>query len=283
MPLRLAILLVVCAWTLLPGCRPARPSTAQAVAPTPARETARLGSLSDSPHLLFGLPVDADPSDDYLMDKGAYVLSYNRERRAANWVAWRLSAADLGSADRSDDFRADEQIPSELHRIMPSDYTRSGYDRGHLCPSADRTKDKASNSVTFLMSNMLPQAHALNAGPWKGIETYERELVTKDGKDVYVVAGGLFARTTGKTIGPGVAVPIAIYRVTIVVPAGSGPNDVSEVTPVLAVEMPNDASAKGHKWTEYRLSVDQVEGDTGYDFLSTLPDQVEQKIEAVAP
>jgi endonuclease G len=269
--------------TLL-GCGSPPPSTTAhaAASPASAEPSAHLENLRDSPHVLFGLPVDADPSDDYLMDKTAYVLSYNRARGSANWVAWRLRADDLGTTDRANDFRADDQVPSHFHRITPSDYARSGYDRGHLCPSADRTKDEATNSETFLMSNMLPQVHALNAGPWKGIETYERELVANEGKSVYVVAGGIFARAP-KTIGQGVAVPIATYRVTVVVQPGSGPNDVSDVTPILAVEMPNDASAKGHKWGEFRVSVDRVERDTGYDFLSALPDDVEARVEARAP
>jgi len=97
------------------------------------------------------------------------------------------------------------------------------------------------------MTNMMPQVHALNAGPWKGIETHERELVTKQGMDVYVVAGGLFGANP-TTIGRGVAVPAASCRVTTVVQQGQGSSDVLATTPVLAVEMPNHASAKGRKW-----------------------------------
>jgi endonuclease G len=132
------------------------------------------------------------------------------------------------------------------------------------------------------MTNMIPQVHALNAGAWKSIESYERELVTRDGKDVYVVAGGIFGRGSA-TIGHGVAVPVSSYRVAIVVEHGQGPTDVSEATPVFAVEMPNDASAKGHKWGEFRLSVDRVERDTGYDFFSALPDEIEERLEAQVP
>jgi len=283
MPPRLALMVLGCAWPLLVSCGgPGRATSADAAAPTSVKEATGPTSLGNSPHVRFGVPVDGDSSDDYLMDKGAYVLSYNRARGSANWVAWRLRADDLGTTARADNFQADNQVPPDFRRIVPSDYTRSGYDRGHLCPSAHRTKDKATNSETFLMSNMLPQVHALNAGPWKGVETYERELVAKDGRDVYVVAGGLFAPTP-TTIGHGVAVPIATFRVTIVVQPGSGPNDVSEVTPLFAVEMPNDASAKGRKWSEFRVSVDQVERDTGYDYLSEVPDEVEDTVEAMEP
>lgn len=283
-PRRVGLVLTLLSAALLPSCgAPARPARATATTATPAAEaTPSLAGLLDSPHVRFGVPIDGDPSDDYLVNRGAFVASYNRNRGVANWVAWRLTTEDLGAVDRGDDFRADDRLPSDFPRILASDYRGSGYDRGHLCPSAHRTNDAGANSVTFLMSNMMPQVHALNAGPWKGIETYERELVAKDGNDVYVVAGGIFP-SSPKMIGRGVAVPVTTYRVTIVVQREAGPNDVSEATPVLAVEMPNDTSAKGHKWNEFRVTVDQVERDAGYDFLSELPDEVEEKVEAAVP
>jgi endonuclease G len=263
------------------GCGPsvAPAPVAHARAPEAAPSGAR---LQDSPQVRFGVPVDADPTDDYLMDRGAYVASYNRKRGLANWVAWRLTAADLGSADRSDDFQADQRLPPDFYRVLPGDYKRSGYDRGHLCPSAHRTHDANANSTTFLMTNMMPQVHALNAGPWKGIETYERELVAKAGKEVYVVAGGSFG-VNPSMIGHDVEVPVSSYRVTIVVQPGQGPNDVTVNTPVLALEMPNNASAKGRKWDDFRVSVDEVERDTGYDFLSALPDEIEKRLESAIP
>lgn len=256
---------------------PASPSRATATEPTSS-----ITELHSSPHVRFGVPVDANPTDDYLIDRGVYVASYNRNRGVANWVAWRLTAEDLGPADRADDFRADERLPPDFYRVLPGDYARSGYDRGHLCPSSHRTHDTGSNSTTFLMTNMIPQAHALNAGPWKGIESYERELVGRKDKDVYVVAGGIFGEAPA-TIGRGVAVPVTSYRITLVVEHGQDPTDVSVATPVFAVEMPNSAAAKGRKWVEFGVSVDKVEADTGYDFLSALPDEVEDRLEARLP
>lgn len=244
-------------------------------------ETPGGADLDDSPHVRFGVPMDTDPRDDYLIGRGAYVASYNPKRGVANWVAWRLTADDLGTTGRSDAFRADDRLPPDFYRVLSTDYKGTGYDRGHLCPSAHRTRDASTNSTTFLMTNMLPQVHALNAGPWKGIETYERELVTKAGKDVYVVAGGIFGANPS-TIGRGVAVPASSYRVTIVVEPGQGPLDATNATPVLAVEMPNDISAKGRRWAEFRVSVDDVERDTGYDYLAGLPDEIEAGLEARA-
>jgi endonuclease G len=258
----------------------AAPLGAGAASPVRAAEaTPKRPDLRDSPHVRFGVPADEDPSDDYLVDRGAYVASYNPKRGVANWVAWRLTAEDLGTIGRSDNFQADDRLPIDFYRVLPGDYRRSGYDRGHLCPSSHRTQEAGANSVTFLMTNMIPQVHALNAGPWKGVETYERELVQKDGKDVYVVAGGIYGSNPG-VIGRGVAVPTATYRVTIVVERGQGPSDVTATTPVVAVEMPNESSVKGHRWAEFRVSADQVERDSGYDFLAALADEMEARLEA---
>jgi endonuclease G len=132
------------------------------------------------------------------------------------------------------------------------------------------------------MSNMQPQLHALNAGAWKSLETYERDLAAKDGQDVYVVAGPLF-EANAKTIHVQVAVPSAAYRITVALPHGAALSDVSLSTPLYAVEVPNDPSASSRKWRDLRLSVDQVEQDTGYDFLPALPDGLEAQMESRLP
>jgi hypothetical protein len=58
------------------------------------------------------------------------------------------------------------------YRVRPTDYAGAGFDRGHLCPSADRTSSAADNSATFLMSNMIPQAPNLNRNTWENLESY---------------------------------------------------------------------------------------------------------------
>jgi endonuclease G len=235
--------------------------------------------LRKSPNVMLGVPTDADPSDDFVMDKREFVVSYNRRRNQANWVAWRVTADDLGLEGRSEAFRADQELPSDFSRVGPNEYKGSAYDRGHLCPSSHRTKDHQANALTFLMTNMQPQVHTLNAGPWKSLETYERDLAAEQGKDVYVVAGALFAASPA-TIGNGVTVPRATFRVTVVLPHGAGLHDVTASTPVYAIEMPNDNSVRGRKWPEFRTAVDNLERDSGYDFLAALPDDIEAQVEA---
>jgi hypothetical protein len=113
-------------------------------------------------NMLMGNPSGAVASTtsptNYLLIKPQYSVGYNRDQGKPIWVTWHLGSADLGSAARQDDFRSDTDLPSGWYQVKASDYVSSGFDRGHNCPSADRTATVADNSATFLMSNMMPQA-----------------------------------------------------------------------------------------------------------------------------
>jgi endonuclease G len=236
-------------------------------------------ALEASPHLAFGIPHDKDESDDLILDHGVYVVSYNRNLNVPNWVSWKLDASDLGDADRQNNFRSDDDLPGDVFRVAPKDYSKSGYDKGHMCPSAQRTATVETNSLTFLMTNMQPQVHALNGGPWSRLESFERKLADEQNKDVYIVAGGIFDAKPRRTEHK-IAIPRANFRITLVLDHGQELSDVTTDTPLYAVEMPNDDTASDHKWTDFRVKVDRIERDTGYDFLSKLPDEVEKRLES---
>jgi endonuclease G len=147
---------------------------------------------SESIHLALGNPsgasVNPATSDNYLLLKPQYALSYNRSKGHANWVAWELSQKWLGTIDRQNDFKPDDSLPSVWNKITPNAYSNSGFDRGHLCPSADRTQSAADNSATFLMTNMVPQAPELNREAWAYLEEFCRDLVSEKHK-LYIIAG----------------------------------------------------------------------------------------------
>ncbi|MEP7050635.1 MAG: DNA/RNA non-specific endonuclease [Pseudomonadota bacterium] len=229
-------------------------------------------------HLALGIPRDADPSDDRLLDERAYVVSYSPVKRVPNWVAWRLERSNLGHVKRKNDFRPDPSLPAELFHVSESDYLRSGYDRGHLCPSADREDTAEDNSTTFLFTNMQPQLHELNAGPWERLEAYERRRA-EQGDVLYIVAGGVFSAPF-PTIGRGVAVPAANFKIIVALPAGQTPRDISAATDVVAVLMPNERGVGEHVWTEFLTSVDALEQASGYDFLNAIPEPIQRVIEA---
>jgi endonuclease G len=227
----------------------------------------------------LGTPTDADPSDDVILDHSFFVLSYNPKKNDPNWVAWHLSAGDIGTTARQDNFAGDDLLPAMYYRVKTTDYTGSGYDRGHMSPSADNTASVMQNTASFLMTNMLPQYHELNAGPWEGLETFERGLALTDKKEVYIISGGIYDAAPA-TIGPGIAVPKSCFKIVVALDAGQGPCDVGLSTPIYAVIMPNEKTTTGTKWGDYTTSIDAVEMATGYDFLSGVALNVQAAIES---
>ena len=237
-----------------------------------------------SAHLALGAPTDADPSDDHLMIKPEYALSYNRSKNIANWVSWNLNASHFGDAPRMQGkFLSDESLPAGFYHVRHEDYVGTGFDRGHMVRSEERTRSPEDNRSTFLLTNILPQRHDLNAGPWLRLEEYCQRLAQKEGRELYLMAGGVF--TAGKapeTIGKGVAVPDAFFKIVVVVDRGQGAPAVNESTRVIAVIMPNTTGIMDSGWATYRTTVDDVERRTGYEFLSAVPEAVQRVVEARA-
>ena len=242
-----------------------------------------ISSATNNRNLLLGNPSNAVSSiasmDNYLLVKPQYVLSYNSKTQTANWVSWQLNRSWIGAADRQDNFRPDDSLPADWYKVRPNDYSGSGYDRGHIAPSADRTRNKPDNSSTFLMTNMMPQVPEVNRGVWGDLEDYCRELV-QQGKELHIVAGPVGRKgSIGRK--EKIAVPARIWKVIVVVnQQGLGMQGITADTRTIAVMMPNDASVKGSGWKSFRVSVAKVEKETGLNFLSNVPPQIQQVIES---
>lgn len=232
--------------------------------------------------LLLGNPSNATPDianeNNYLMFKPQYTLSYNRSRATANWVAWRLDSSWIGTADRQNDFRPDSALPAGWYQVLDSDYSGSGYDRGHMTPSADRTRSIPDNSATFLLTNIVPQLAANNQGAWEDFETYLR-TVAQSGQEIYIVSG--VAGNIG-TISQGrVVVPQYTWKVALVLPNGT--DDLQRITKgtrTIAIIVPNFPPLNiNATWREFRTSVDSVEALTGYNFFTNVPKNTQEIIE----
>jgi len=265
----------------------------QKEAVSPGSPTSPTGPVTPSQplpeHLTLGNPsgavTDINQPTNYLLSKPQYALSYHRDRGIPNWVSWHLSTDWRGSAARQDDFRADATLPAGWYQVQSSSYTGSGFDRGHLCPSADRTSTVADNSATFLMTNIMPQVPRNNQQTWANLEDYCREQLAT-GNEVYVIAGSYGRGGTGTngyatTLDQGrVTVPARCWKVVVILPAGT--DDATRVTAgtrVIAIDTPNDNTIST-TWGTYRTSVDAIETATGLDILSAVPTAVQQTIEA---
>lgn len=247
-------------------------------------------STGDNSNLLMGNPSNALMSitsdNNYLMDQTYYAESYNRTQGKPNWVSWHLGASDLGSVGRTDNFRADTNLPSSWYAVSNTSYSGSGFDRGHNCPSGDRTSATTANSATFLMTNMMPQAPNNNQVTWANLENYTRSLVTA-GSEAYIICGSYGTGGTGSnggltnTIDNGrITVPARTWKVIVILSNGSGDlSRVNNATRVIAVDMPN-TNGLNSDWKAYRTNVDAIEAATGYDILSNVPTAIQSTIEA---
>jgi endonuclease G, mitochondrial len=237
--------------------------------------------LPDEDPLIFGNPSGATSNtaneSNYLMIKPQYSLSYNRGKGEPNWVAWRLDSTWIGGAPRQDDYRGDTTLPSGWYQVQDNDYSGSGYDRGHMCPSGDRTRSIPDNSATFLMTNFVPQLGANNQGPWNDFENYCRTLAGQ-GNEIYIITGP--SGNIGTIAAGRVVIPAVTWKVVLVLPNGT--NDVSRVTRAtraFGIIVSNQPPINSNAWRNYRVTVDQVENLTGYNFFSEIPKNTQEIIE----
>ncbi|MGC4042868.1 MAG: DNA/RNA non-specific endonuclease [Armatimonas sp.] len=249
-----------------------RPGTSPAPASSPGSGGVQVGNLDANMTLgnPDGATTDASNKEHYLLTRKQYDLSYNDEKRFPNWVAWKLEAEDIGSQPRGQ-FAPDPELPDGFTRVTPSFYTGSGYDRGHNCPAKDRSANKEDNDAVFYMTNMTPQLHAMNAGPWERLESYTRTLVQQRDMTCYVVCGHA-GRELGRTRG-GVAVPEYGWKVVVAVPKGQA---VDASARVIAVKMPNDGSIREtDPWEQFLTTVSALEGELNMPLLNGLPPDVQ--------
>jgi endonuclease G, mitochondrial len=246
------------------------------------------GTTGDNSNMLLGNPSNATTDlsnyDNYLYDHTYYIESYNRDKNEPNWVSWYVGPTSLGSQDRANDFRPDTNLPSGWYEVPADAYSGSGFDRGHNCPSGDRTSTVDANEATFLMDNMIPQAPNNNEQTWANLEEYGRSLVAA-GDEIYVIMGSYGSGGTGSdgsatTVDGGkVVVPSNIWKVIVVLP--NGDNDLSRITTatrVIAVNTPN-INTINSDWTQYITSVKAIETATGYSLLTAVPASVRSVLE----
>lgn len=197
-----------------------------------------------------------------------YALDYCEEHEQAWWVFYRLTSESInGAAKRKDDFRADPMVTSGSASL--ADYKGSGYDRGHLCPAADMKLNDLSMSETFFLSNMSPQTPAFNQGIWNNLEDLVRNFCLAN-DSLYIVTGPVFKNNIGSIGSDSVTIPGYYYKV-LYNPSGT--------QRMLAFVLPNEK--RSDDFSVFTLTVDSLEQLTGIDFFPGLPDDLENRLEAV--
>lgn len=218
------------------------------------------------------IPAKLEDRPEVILYRKSYTASYNVETLCPNYVAWHLTDQRIsGDAVRDNKFRGDESVP-EQYRVETSDYSRSGYDRGHMCPAGDCKNSEEFMAESFLMTNMCPQGHNLNAGDWRELEEQCREWVSAYG-EVFIACGPVFDSERPKKIGRRkeyrISVPDRFFKVVLM---------MGRIPKAIGFIYPNDDTNLDIR--DYAVSVDEVERITGIDFYPSLPDDIEDKVEA---
>lgn len=198
-----------------------------------------------------------------------YTVSYNYLWRQPNWVGYELTRQEtLGTEKRNGRFMPDPLAQGGT--ATNADYTRSGYDKGHMAPAADMKWSATAMKESFYFSNISPQHPELNRRKWKDLENKAREWSLADSA-IIIVCGPIMESRPSRSIGRNrVAVPRRFFKV-ILSPYTRSPRAIGFIFP----NSPSTAPLRS-----YAVTVDSVERAAGMDFFSALPDELEDKIEA---
>jgi len=199
-----------------------------------------------------------------------FFVDFNCENGTPNYVSWELLSTETdGPVSRSNNFWQDTDIKG---CPTTDDYKHSGYDRGHLCPSADQKWSKSAMEDCFVMTNICPQTSSLNSGAWNTLEKKERLWAQRDSA-IIIIAGPIYETEDTKRIGhTGVRVPSAFFKV-LYAPYATPARAIAFVYP--------NMKAPGNM-ANYSMSIDRLEEITRYDFFYTLPPDVQNQIESTA-
>lgn len=272
--------------TSLPA--PTTGPTTRRVPMTPERVAEIVAGHDLGDPLTLGNPSNASSDrNNYLINRPVYAVSWNDELGIPNWVSWRTVKSNFGDGKRAPGFEPDPGLPKGFRKVYHDDYSGSGFDRGHMCPNADRDATTELASLTFFTSNIIAQAANVNQKAWERLESYARLIVSRDRLRLYTVAGGIGQGGEGLN-GPrdwtkekGVAVPAECWKVIVAIPDYVGPDDPARITAsarVIAVLMPNRQSGVGENWSAFRVTPAEIERRTGYRFFTNLRPEVAEAL-----
>lgn len=208
----------------------------------------------------------------YLIQRSVETLDYSDRFGQPNWASWNLSLEDIGNTTRTTSFYTDRNLPANFERVVTGDYTHSGYQRGHLCPSKDRSANSIDNQAVFYLSNIIPQTRDNNEGPWKEFEEECRKMAQLGYEALIICGPGGFSYAHIDAKRP-IYIPLYVWKIAVFVPHGKGDavSRIDSSTDVVAINIPNISGIYDDSWTNYITSALKLESLTGLTFFSALP------------
>lgn len=207
------------------------------------------------------VPKDFHREHVQVIQHTGYTTAYNSVTRTPDWVAWTITAEKLAAdveSRKGYDFQPDPQAKEFCPDTRA--YSRSGYDRGHMCPAADCKWSADAMRESFYLSNVCPQINELNSGFWLALEKYTRRTAKQFGS-VDVICGPIRYGDTVNTIGDcKVVVPDAFFRIMRY-------TDKSGKIRIKSWIVPNIAISEDTILHRYEVDIQDIEQQTGLKFL----------------
>lgn len=219
---------------------------------------------------LLELPA-IQPTDTILTYTG-FIVSYNPEQLIPNWVAYELTAVELdGDVPRAKGFSMD--LGYKGRQAMREDYSNTGWDKGHMAPSADMKWSQTAMTESFYLTNICPQNPDLNGRDWHTLENRVRDWARQYGR-VWVVCGPLVQDKRYGTIGERqVTVPDGFFKAVL--------RQESDGT-YRAIAFVFENSSARQPLKDAVITVDDLEVLAGYDLFPNLDDSIEEVVESTA-
>ncbi len=201
-----------------------------------------------------------------------YSVGFDEALPSPRWSSYRVFPYKDVHLERPSTFRSDARTAA---RVTTSEYVRSGYDRGHLAPNyaISVCYGEEAQKETFLLSNIVPQLHALNAGLWKDMEQRIMKRYVARYGTVWVQVGPVFAKPPLKQVGR-IPVPSSFWMVI------SEYDEARHGIRAIAYLVPHEEKWRDAELTRYVVSIRRVEELTGLDFFPKLPRPTQDRLES---
>jgi endonuclease G len=212
-----------------------------------------------------------------------YTAYYDKSTYTSMWVAYQLEARHMGSYSRPSSWSYNPYVATSYQVNLCSHSYNDNYSRGHLIPNASRNGIQDMQLQTFYVTNSVPQIqNSFNGGIWNSLEQALQGVAER--QTLYIVTGVAFKKvgetksityTTAKDDTKSVPVPNYFYKVALKVTKDSS----GAVTAASTVGFWFEHKTYSDSYTNYAVSVDQIEQWTGFDFFANLPDAIERTAE----
>lgn len=209
-----------------------------------------------------------------------FCTEWDNDKKSQRWSCYQMHEGFGGKSGRysgNPPYPFDSDLAAAGGKYLDDDYFwSSGFDHGHICPSADRTFSVEANKQTFYLTNMQPQYNKFNAGIWEVLEEKIRNWTNASNNEIiYVCKGGtidkeanIIKRISGKLIVP------KYFFCALLLKTKKG---TYRAAGFWFLNENNDR--KKEPLSDYIMSVDELEAKTGIDFFCNLPDDIENKVE----